>query len=286
MPETLTVRALCALYLRHCEIESVHGAEARADRQRTLRLFCEAHGDLPVSECKAFHLSGFIEAHAAWKSSATRRAKANAVRACFQWACNDERINRNPFARVRYAEAERRPELADDTFALVARLANKRFEAAFRFLRLTGCRLNELCEAEWPDIDLDRGVWTIHRHKSRRYTHRPKLVALVAQAVDLLLEIDRVAGKPNVFLNNAGNPWTRRTLGQTLRRMKLRHGIDSPATLHGIRHRFAGVAVANGAPLKLVAAQLGHSNTAVTERYYVSLEGHMDAIREAAERAQ
>lgn len=105
-----------------------------------------------------------------------------------------------------------------------------RIERACRFLRLTGCRLSELCRAEWPDMDLERGIWVIHRHKSR---------------------------------------------------MKKRGQVSTAASMHGIRHRAAGAAIAAGAPLKLVSQQLGHSTTVITERYYCDLTNEIDAIRDA-----
>jgi integrase len=302
----LTVRDVVALYLRHSKATGLHGPDALADRERVLGHFARDLGDTPVTDLKPFHLSDWIEQNPKWKSVSTRRTRASAVRACFHWAAESERIERNPFWKVRYAEAERRPELPDPVIERVASLANKAYERAVRFLRLTGCRLSELCRATWADVDLDRGVWTIPWHKSRKHTHRPKVVALVAEAVQLLQVVRNVvpavqagaAGRAEaagnereaavaasgaIFLNNAGRPWNRRALAQQLRRMKARYGITEKATLHGIRHRMATAAIANGASLKLVSTQLGHSTTAITERYYVHIgPEHLDAIRQAA----
>ncbi len=299
-----TVADVIDLYLRYSRAVGLHCPEALADRERTLGLFAEVHGALPISECKPFHLSDWIEAHPTWKSVSTRRAKANEIRAAFQWACNGERIDRNPFLKVRYAEAERRPEMPDDVLDKLCALANKPYERAARFMRLTGCRCSELCRARWRDVDLERGVWTIPYHKSKHATKRPKIVALVKEAVDLLTEIraiavvrvaDSKAGMPTknvptdadfIFTNTRGRPWNRRTLGQQIERMKRRYGIECKASLHGIRHKFAGQAVANGAPIALISAQLGHQSISTTQRYYVDLSGSMDAIRAAAEMAK
>lgn len=276
----LLVRDIVQLYLRHSQVEGVHCPEAFEERQRTLGWFVADLGDLPVADCRPFHLVDWIEAHPRWRSVSTRRAKANEIRAAFQWAADGERTDRNPFSKVRYAEAERRPELPDDALEQVAHLANKQFESVLIFLRLTGCRLSELCGALWSDMNLEAGVWTIPKHKSRKHTGKSKRVALVPDAVALLRAIGEHAGP--IFVNTRGRPWNRRTLGQQLRRLKARHGITTPATLHGIRHRLASAAIAAGAPIKLIAAQLGHSSCAVTERYYTHLEGEMDAIRDAA----
>lgn len=283
----MTVSELLALYLRHCAIESIHSPEARADRERVFRDFLAAHGDMAVSECKAFHLTDFVEANPRWRSVSTRRAKANYLRAAFAWAADGERIGRNPFRAVRYQEAERRPDMPDDVLTVLEKVSNGPFALAVRFLRWTGCRLSELCQATWDQFDLERGVWVIQRHKSRKKTGKPKVVALVSDAVELLRSVAHVANPGDrVFVNNCGRPWTRKSLGQHLRYLKRRHGIDTPATLHGIRHRFGSCGVAAGAPIKLIAQQLGHHSVQVTERYYVDLTREIEAMRAAAQLAQ
>lgn len=292
-----SVNEIIALYLRHSKATGLHCPQSLAEREQILRLFIEHVGDLPVDECKAFHLSDWIESHESWKSVATRRAKANMIRAVFQWACDGERIPRNPFRSVRYAEAERRPDLPDNVLNVVATLANKPFERALRFLRLTGCRLSELARAKWEDVDLERGIWTIDKHKSRKHTKKPKKVALVPEAVQLLIHVARtiapvsdtpamkafVASKADsiVFLNTQGRPWTNLSLGKRFRYLKAKHHIQTNASLHGIRHRFGSASIAAGAPIKLVSMQLGHSSVTITEAYYCDLTDEIDAIRAA-----
>lgn len=307
----LLVKDVIALYLRHCAAEGTHGPAARADRAFTFKLFAEACGHLAVAEARPFHLTDFIEAHPEWKSVSTRRAKSNAIRACFNWAARQERIPKNPFRSVQYAEHERREEMPDAALDRLEKVSNKAFEVVLRFLRLTGCRTGELCAATWADVDLDRGVWIVQRHKSRRFTGKPKVVALVAEAVALLrglpvrvevgagvagaaaglvlaspvLPKPAVAADP-VFLNTRGGAWSPGVLGYQLRRLKKRHGIQSAGCLHGIRHRLASAMMESGATPKEAAEQLGHTTSVITERYYFHRsEKFTDAIRAAVERA-
>lgn len=300
----MTVRDIVASYLRYSASENIHSDEARRERLRVLGEFADKFGDILPQDLKPFHLTDWVSLHPRWKSVATRRTKSNQVRACFQWAARGERIARNPFASVSYPEAERRVELPDEGLERVLLHASKPFERAVRFLRLTGCRLGELCNAQWQDVDLEVGLWTIHRHKSRKFTGKAKIVALVPGAVDCLKSVARavlpeasqaslaqavcpvfakLAPAEFVFLNTYGRPWTRSTLGSQLRRLKDRHGIEFKGTLHGIRHTFASKAIGNGASVKLIAEQLGHSTTIITERYYYHRgPEHLAAMRQAA----
>jgi integrase len=62
--------------------------------------------------------------------------------------------------------------------------------------------------------------------------------------------------------------------------------IEPPVGVHALRHTFASLALMNGAPLLVVAQNLGHSDTRMVEKHY----GHLaksyvaDAIRAAAPR--
>lgn len=293
----VSVAEVLTLYLRHSKAEGKHVAEVIRQRQRTYGLFIKDYGELAVSQCKRFHLTDFIESHPEWRSAYTKRMRATAIAAAFNWALEEERIERNPFQRQKYKEGERRPDMPDDVLGKIASLCGKAVERAIRFLRLTGCRTCELRMATWDQIDLDRGVWTIPTHKSRKQTGKPRVVALVPEAIDLLRDVARAQAPsseaggvltPNaldgsVFLNTRGRPWCRNGLGSALNRVKRKYRIQTEASLHGIRHRFGSACVAAGAPIKLVSAQLGHSSVATTERYYCDLTGEIEAIRDAAE---
>ena len=62
--------------------------------------------------------------------------------------------------------------------------------------------------------------------------------------------------------------------------------IDPPASFHVLRHTYASLTIMNGAPLMVVAQNLGHADTRMVEKHY----GHLaqsfvaDAIRAAAPR--
>lgn len=284
----MKVRELLESYIRHSLATNLHGPAALDARKHTFLLFNARYGDERVADMKRWHLTEFIEGTTAWASVSTRRAKACHVKAAFQWAFEEERIGRNPFSSVKYGEAERRPDLPDADFARLCHLANKPVERAARFLRLTWCRVSELCRAEFEHFDLERGEWTIARHKSRKRSGKPKVISLVPEAIALIraAAAERLPGLAVgiAFLNNRGRPWKRGTLAAWLRRTKRKHGFETQATLHGLRHRGASCAIGNGAPLKLVAEQLGHSNTQVCEAYYWNRNAdHIEAIRSATQ---
>jgi integrase len=71
-----------------------------------------------------------------------------------------------------------------------------------------------------------------------------------------------------------------------MREACFRGGVSPPASFHTLRHTYASLSIMAGAPLLVVATNLGHSDTRMVEKHY----GHLAAdyvareIRKAAPR--
>lgn len=290
----LTVRQVVDRYLEHCVTVGRHTPEAATERERTMRGgprksypgFVEVCGDYAVADCSPAMLEDWIEGNPRWRSTSTRKAKSVIVQAAFNWAARRRSIPANPFSGVTYEESDPRPCLPDDVLTRMMGAASKHFERALLFLRLTGCRLSDLCRLRWEHVDWERGLGLLpYRKGTKRGKQRPKPLILLPEAMELLRKIQTEGRDGEVFRNSRGRPWNRRNLGQTFARLKRRLGIDCRASLHGIRHQ-AGTMAAKSAPLKFVSRFLGHSSTAITERFYVHDSEDYESMRVAAEAAR
>jgi len=65
--------------------------------------------------------------------------------------------------------------------------------------------------------------------------------------------------------------WGKSHQHRPLREACRRAGIDPPASFHILRHTYATHLLQGGAPLPVIAANLGHSDTRMTERHYAHL---------------
>jgi integrase len=124
---------------------------------------------------------------------------------------------------------------------------------ALEFAILTAARSGEVLGERWPEIDLDRGVWTVpaNRMKGGR-EHR---VPLSRRAVSIVKEMHEVREGDFVFGGQqAGNPLSVMALEMVLRRMK----IDD-ATVHGFRSAFRDwAAECTNFPNEVCEAALAH----------------------------
>ena len=82
------------------------------------------------------------------------------------------------------------------------------------------------------------------------------------------------AGKPGsalVFAKPGGELWGRSHQHRRLREACAAARIEPAASFHMLRHTYATLLLRGGAPLPVIAANLGHADTRMTERHYAHL---------------
>ena len=133
---------------------------------------------------------------------------------------------------------------------------------------LTGCRYGEIIEFRAGDFDRDSGTVNVRASKSGRSRN----VVLTEDGVALFeRHIAGKAGNSFVFSRPSGDPWGRSHQHRPLREACHRAGIDPSASFHILRHTYATHLLQAGAPLPVIAANLGHADTRMTERHYAHL---------------
>lgn len=143
---------------------------------------------------------------------------------------------------------------------------------AIRLLALTGARLSEILTLEWRHVDIENAALRLPDSKTGA-----KVIALGAPALALLAGQKRVS-KFVCYGRDLESP-----LAPPQRQWRrIRAAAKLPDLhIHDLRHGFATTAAMGGEAMKLIGAALGHSSTAMTDRY-VALE--LDPVRAAADR--
>jgi integrase len=161
--------------------------------------------------------------------------------------------------------------------------------AMIQVAAFTGMRVAELCGLQWADVDLDAGVVSVRRTiviepgsalvvKDGTKTGRGRRVAASAACLAVLeAHRDRMTARAKQAGQGLG-PWVFSTdvagraparpdwPGRALRRWSVKDGRK--VTMHGLRHTYATLALAGGAPLREVSDQLGHSRMSTTSDIY------------------
>ncbi len=141
---------------------------------------------------------------------------------------------------------------------------------------LTGFRISELLQLQWPDIRF--GELEIHLTDTKTgFSRRP----ISSEAVQLFRDVERMPGSSFVFrsVKQPREPLAYATVGQAFRRIRVRAGVEN-CSLHTLRHWFC-TATANFISNPRVGMALtGHKSHAAYMNY---IHADRDQARELAE---
>ena len=163
-------------------------------------------------------------------------------------------------ARVRYlSEAE------------CVRLVNA-CEPAFRNLvrgaLLTGCRYSELTTMHVADFNVDAGVVTIRESKAGK----PRHVVLTNEGQRLLARLTTgKLGTDPIFVRADGGVWGKSYQLRPMLEASARAKIKPMISFHVLRHTHGSTLAMRGVPMGVIAQQLGHADTRMTEKHYAHL---------------
>jgi integrase len=161
------------------------------DFRRVLAAFAADFGDTPVIGLRQIDLMLWVKKHPEWKSPWTRKRVIQTVKRPFNWAVRLGELHYNPLLGATSPAGEPGRPMTDAEFNAILRSTSAVFRRVLVFLRFSGARPGELAAAKWTDLDLERGVITLHKHKTAKKTRRPRVIALNAVLVKLLIWLRR-----------------------------------------------------------------------------------------------
>jgi integrase len=126
----------------------------------------------------------------------------------------------------------------------------------------TGARRSDILSLRWQDISFgsDPPVWLVPEPKNRR----PLRIALMPEVIERLEE--RRNDSPWVFPSARGESGHLVTIKKGYRTFTERAGLKN-LHVHDLRRTHGTLMEEAGVPLSIISKVLGHSSTAVTERY-------------------
>ena len=135
----------------------------------------------------------------------------------------------------------------------------------------TGIRKMELAHLKIHDIDLKRGVVTIHDGKGKQ----DRVVPIGDRAASWVRKYqDRVRpqlvaddDRGYLFLTDHGEPFIKGRASDLVKKYMDAVGIDKPGACHLFRHSMATHMLENGADIRYIQMILGHKNLTSTEIY-------------------
>ena len=158
--------------------------------------------------------------------------------------------------------------LSDDEIMRLLNTCNGAFRELVHAALLTGCRYGELCRLKVADYNRDVETLTIREAKSGRVRH----VTLTGEAPELIERL--ISGRSPadiLFKRDDARGWKRAEQLRPMRDACTRASIRPAVGFHVLRHTHASILAMRAVPMAVIARQLGHSDTRMTERHYAHL---------------
>jgi integrase len=277
-----TVAAAMDAYFERLEQE---GSRSLADAKRRARFHILPRlGDILVADLTRDIISKWLtgmagkaqDGHSSQDAIRANRASANRVLAILRAALNQAFRDGNaasdiPWRAVKPFRGVDAPRLRYFTKDEVTRLINSA-QGNFRDLILaalhTGCRYGELTRLRAGDFNSDSGTVFVGQSKSGKARH----VVLSDEGRHFFETL--TAGRPGGALMLAhadGMAWRPSHQIQPMAEACRAARITPSAGFHILRHTAASHLVMSGVPLNVVAHNLGHADTRMTEKHYAHL---------------
>jgi integrase len=205
-----------------------------------------------------------------------RRSTANRVLTILKAALNHawregKIVSDDAWRRVRpfpEADAARVRYLTTDDARRLLNACQPDFRTIVNGALLTGARYGELTALVVADFNSDSGTIHIRTSKSGKGRH------MVLNHEGIALFQRQTAGRPGdarIFLKADGTAWGKSHQQRPFKEACQRAMIAPAITFHELRHTWASLSIMAGAPLMVVAQNLGHADTRMVEKHY----GHL-----------
>jgi integrase len=149
----------------------------------------------------------------------------------------------------------------------LVRACTEDFRKMVQAALLTGCRYSELARLRCGDFNADSGTLAIRLSKGKI---RHVVLTEEGKAAFADWTVDR-AHSDKVFLRADGDVWGKSHQKRPLDEASQRAGISPSVNFHILRHTHGSHLAMSGVPMGVVAAQLGHADTRMTEKHYAHL---------------
>lgn len=274
--------ALCKDYAYHLKIERAMSPNTVASYVADVRSFLDWVGK-SVAEIDSDDILRYLESRRVEKpgpgfgqqlAKSSQSRLLSSLRSFFNFLVVENLVADNPCDRVEFPklgkylpEVLSEGEVADiiDSVALDS-WQGLRDRAILEILYGCGLRVSELADLTVANLYFDEGfVRVIGKGDKERLV---PVGDMAMEAVTRYLEQrPRSFDDSHVFLNRFGNPLSRISVFNMIKKQALACGISKTISPHTFRHSFATHLVEHGADLRMVQEMLGHESILTTEIY-------------------
>ena len=193
----------------------------------------------------------------------------NTLRAFFGWLHIEEKIKKNPMAKIKSLKLDKKGARQALTVEELERLRDAcrgyREKALVEFLVSSGCRLSEVAQLSASDLDLiGRTVRVTGKGDKDRQVYFSVRARLMVQEY----MVSRKGGT-GLFVSSKSpyQPLKQRAIQRIIHNISERAGLAARVHPHLLRHTFATHAINGGMDVTVIQKLLGHEDVSTTQIY-------------------
>lgn len=225
---------------------------------------------MPAPDLRPFHVTEWVDAHPAWGDT-VRRGAIVAVQRPFNWAAKLGYIADSPVRNVEKPRARRRE--AAVTPADWARIRDHfpegdPFRTLLEFCWHSGCRPQEARAIEARHV-APGGRAVLFPPDEAKGKTRWRRILLEGRSLAIVEQLAAERPEGPLFVNAAGTPWNRHTIGHRFGRLEKHLGVRF--CQYAFRHGFCQRLLEGGTDHLTVAELMGHANGQMVAAVYSHL---------------
>lgn len=264
-------------------------------------------GDIRLTQLGVAEVQHYVNVRRGKHSPRWLQHQRSVLRTALAEAERQGLVGRNVARLVKISNPRRdevHPLTVEEARKFIAHIRGDRLEALYLVTMTLGLRQSEVLGLRWSDVDLDEGVLHVRRSLQRyngeyhldevKTVRSRRTLTLPAQLIEVLrAHRDRQSFEARAegwqgddwglaFCREDGYPLHGSVVTNYFQGRLAEAGIRK-VRFHDLRHGAATYLVAAGVPMRVVMAQLGHSQMAITSDLYSHVLPEVQ--REASERA-
>jgi integrase len=261
--------------------------------QNVLTLFSEIAGYKLLSEISVLDAERFKTERLKSVKPATLNKDIGTLRAVFNYALKLKWIYENPFRSVKKVSRPDNENLSFSTpelYLLMDAIKESKLRTFILFALYTGCRLSEIINLQYKDIDLKRDLIII-RNKENFSTKTGKIrqIPLNNSIRELIkelfpdnsiIELNRHNPECYVFQKENGYKYNPDYVTHKFKQYLRKAGINERFHFHCLRHTFITSLINAGVNINYVKEIAGHSTIQTTMKYiHISTNDLREAVK-------
>ena len=196
----------------------------------------------------------------------------------------------NPVKGVKFLDIPTKREIqvfsAEERKNIINNIQYKGFRNVVIFAFYSGCRIGEIVNLEWSDIDLKKKIITIgtklnedNKVKFRTKNKEPRYIHISKNLEEFLGGITKIS--EYIFTDKNNNRFNIGHISKLFKQELRKYNISDTRHFHSIRHTVITDLINKGNPLILIQRYIGHKYYETTLKYTHPLNSDIISISES-----